>query len=464
VVTAEATPPQGLTAKFIDSLRRRDTAYELRDRRAPGLRLRVYPSGKKVFRWHASSPATVVTIGVWSMDEAPAHVTLSEARRRLELLKAAKAAGPDRLKRVREELEAQLAPRPAATGVTVAEVAQRFLRMLEGQRKRPDEARKIVERDILKACTNPDHPDPNDKCECETRFGAQSLSTLKKSDCRGLVEKVVRRGARVHAGTVLGLLKQLLDYAENVEDKFVNPAARLKARNLGVEHNDRDRWLTDTEIVTFWRALDREPLPNAEAEVDRRRTRAGIRLLLLTAVRSGELRLARWEEVDFKAETWTLPVAHQKLTPKQARQAKPFVIPLTPTALSLFGELKDLAGATPHVISSDLARDGKAYGDKAFGRAMRRLWRSHPDLKVLPEASPHDLRRTCRTWLTKLGTPPHIAERCLNHKLGRILHIYDQHDYFEERKAALLKWDVFLQRLLAPADSNVRFLQVTGEV
>ena len=49
----------------------------------------------------------------------------------------------------------------------------------------------------------------------------------------------------------------------------------------------------------------------------------------------------------------------------------------------------------------------------------------------------HDLRRTCRTLLAKQGTLGHVAERCLNHKLKGVEGIYNQHDYFEERKEAI---------------------------
>jgi integrase len=56
------------------------------------------------------------------------------------------------------------------------------------------------------------------------------------------------------------------------------------------------------------------------------------------------------------------------------------------------------------------------------------------------QPTPHDLRRTCRTHLGKLGVPPHIAERCLNHALGKIAATYDVHDYLPERRAALETW------------------------
>ena len=52
----------------------------------------------------------------------------------------------------------------------------------------------------------------------------------------------------------------------------------------------------------------------------------------------------------------------------------------------------------------------------------------------------HDLRRTMRTQMAALGIDPLIAERCLNHKIPGVEGIYNRHQYFEERKAALSCW------------------------
>ncbi len=60
----------------------------------------------------------------------------------------------------------------------------------------------------------------------------------------------------------------------------------------------------------------------------------------------------------------------------------------------------------------------------------------------------HDLRRTCRTLLAKQGTLGHVAERCLNHKLKGVEGIYNQHDYFEERKEALHKLSQQLEYMI----------------
>ncbi len=52
----------------------------------------------------------------------------------------------------------------------------------------------------------------------------------------------------------------------------------------------------------------------------------------------------------------------------------------------------------------------------------------------------HDLRRTVRTGLARLGIRPDIAERCLNHAQAGIIATYDTHHYLEEKRDALTQW------------------------
>ena len=57
-----------------------------------------------------------------------------------------------------------------------------------------------------------------------------------------------------------------------------------------------------------------------------------------------------------------------------------------------------------------------------------------------------------------LGVPFHIAERSLNHSLGKIATTYDVGDYVAERRAALEKWDAYVQRVVSPTHSKVSSL------
>ena len=60
--------------------------------------------------------------------------------------------------------------------------------------------------------------------------------------------------------------------------------------------------------------------------------------------------------------------------------------------------------------------------------------------KPIPHWTLHDLRRTTRTGMGKLGVPPHIAELVINHVKGGVQAIYDRHKYEREIKAALALW------------------------
>jgi integrase len=462
-----STPPRGLTPKFIEALQPAEDRYDVSDRRAPGLRLRVLPkTGKKVFRWVCNARRQVYTIGPWALSEQPGFVTLAQAREWLERLKAAHVGGT--IDAVELELKAVLHPAhvpsstPAAPGVvTLSTVAEEFYkRRILPHRKRPEAARRVLDLDVIPV------------------LGARPIAELATRDCAAAIERVVDRGAPVHAGKVLALLKQLTRYAQARGYTDRNPAAPLDPKDLGIEANMRRRFLTAEEIPLFWRGLEvrREPRPDKNGDVQRRRalepaTIAGLRLLLMSGVRSGELLRARWEHVDEDAKTWTIPVENQKLTKDQEKTAKPFVVPLTPTALELLDELRAIAAEhkdkdgkpSPWVIASGQSHDGR-YTDKALGRALRRLQAEPDPLLALPggEVTPHDLRRSMRTHLGKLRVPLHIVERCLNHSLGRIVQTYDQGDYLDERREALEKWDAYVQRLLDPSASNVVPLGVEG--
>src|SRR5215472_17425464 len=58
--------------------------------------------------------------------------------------------------------------------------------------------------------------------------------------------------------------------------------------------------------------------------------------------------------------------------------------------------------------------------------------------------TPHDLRRTGRTGLARLGTKVHVAERVLNHAREGMEATYDVHDYIDEKREALEKWAKYL--------------------
>ena len=433
-----------MRCQFYQADRRRAPAakdYELADAGAPGLRLRVTPKGARVFRWHVTrgERQQVVTIGRWSRTPQPGRVTLAEARSWLERLKLAHRAGT--LDDVIAELAASRpvrtpCPEPEMGGgpLTVRELAADFLVYIERRRKRPEQARRPIEEDVLPA------------------IGARRLADVTSRDVRHVVESVVARGSPTQAGVVLAGMKQLFRFAQGRDEVAANPAAALDPGALGVVRNQCSRYLSAEEIGQFWRALDALGMTPT--------VRIGMKLLLLLGVRSSELLQAIWDEVDLDAATWTIPIEHQKLTKRQEVNARPWTVPLPPMAVALFRELDALAKSfrSQFVMASTHA-EGEALTEKALNHAMRRMF-------VGPKAplhfagerpTPHDLR-TLRTHLGDLGVPFHVAERCLNHSLGKVADIYDRSDYLTERRAALEKWSTYVDRLIAPGNGSVAFL------
>lgn len=456
------TPSRGLTPKFIESLAPGAKDLEIPDRRAPGLCLRVLPSGRRVFRWYCTARRRVFTIGPWSAGGQLGHVTLAQAREWLERLKAAHDAGDDELARVESELRVHLRERARVADPvpenpnrrTFKSVAEEFYTDdIVRNRKHPDDVRAMLDQDLLPS------------------LGHMPLDGIATLDCRDAIKRVVTgrgrpsgRAAPVHAGKVLSTLKQLFNWAQSNGFTDRNPAFPLKGRHIGVEVNATDRWLDDKEIPIFWAGLEAAVAADRpDAQKIRPATAAALKLLLLTAVRTNELLRARWEDVDLEAGTWTIPVANQKLTKAQERKAKPFVIALPPTAVSLFEALQELAGESPWVMASGEAEGGH-YTEKSLGRAMRRLQVGKEPVLKLPGglASPHDLRRTARTHLAKLRVPHWIVERVLNHSLGKIAATYDQHDYLDERREALEKWNAYVAGLLNPGLAKVVPLPAAG--
>ena len=74
------------------------------------------------------------------------------------------------------------------------------------------------------------------------------------------------------------------------------------------------------------------------------------------------------------------------------------------------------------------------------GAALNKNVRPTMKKQSIPDFTVHDFRRTARTHLSALGVSPYVAERCLNHAVKGVEGIYNRHDFFEERKAALQAW------------------------
>lgn len=149
--------------------------------------------------------------------------------------------------------------------------------------------------------------------------------------------------------------------------------------------------------------------------------------------------LAKWSELDLDARTpvWDIPAGRTKT-------AVAFAVPLTTAAVDEFKRLKRMANRSAWVFPSETG-DGPM-DPKLVTRSIARHLETFAEHNVKAFTA-HDLRRTVRTGLAKLGIRPDIAERCLNHAQPGIVATYDVHQYLEEKRDALSKWAAHLESL-----------------
>lgn len=398
MATANSTRKPISTELQLEHLKPIGKTYDVKVANTPGLAVRVGKSGTKSFRWDRGSKhkPRIITHGTFP------QLSLADARKAHQKAQQQHKSGTLALNVALGNLNKSVS---AETPEVVADLCEMFYADALRDHKRPEKARRVLDVDILPV------------------IGEMKLEAVTPMVARAVIKLVVDRGATSYAGRVKGILKQVFDYGVELGLMESNPAM-LNSTRLGIQNNARDRKLSSDEIATLWPVLDNASLVVGTA----------LKLLLLLGVRSGELRLAEWEHVDLDAGLLTIPVKNQKLKKEQAKRAHPFVVSLSDYAISLFRGLEGLSDKWVFI-----GRSNTPLSDSTLPQFVRVMKAGIDPFR------PHDLRRTMRTGLAKLGIEPHIAERCLNHSLGKIEATYNRHDYMDERREALERWSQHVQ-------------------
>ncbi len=190
-------------------------------------------------------------------------------------------------------------------------------------------------------------------------------------------------------------------------------------------------------------SLPREELPQFLKDLDfysnrgRFLTQQAIKFLILTFVRSGELRGARWSEFDYLDKVWRLP-------PERMKMNNEHIVPLSRQTLELLEQLKPLTGNYSLVFPSERQRD-KPMSDNTMRRAIFKLGYdgNHTGKS---KAVPHGFRATASSILNESGFNPDAIERQLAHKENNSVRAaYTYHArYLDERRQMMQWWADYL--------------------
>lgn len=158
--------------------------------------------------------------------------------------------------------------------------------------------------------------------------------------------------------------------------------------------------------------------------------RLALEAVILTAARSGEVRLSQWSEIDLDAALWTVPAGRMK-----ARREH--VVPLSDAAVSLFKRMKaHKRGDTDLVFPGQ--RRGKPLSDMTLTKAMRDMGR---------DETPHGFRSTFRDWVAeKTGWPAELAEAALAHVISdKTVAAYQRGSMLEKRRELMAAWAAYCE-------------------
>lgn len=310
------------------------------------------------------------------------------------------------------------APTESVEGPTVADVVDEFLTWAARERKRPEQAKYLLESRVL------------------PKLGTMPVASVRRRDIVELLDAIVDDGAPVLANRVQAVLKQAFAVAADrdlrkngIGIETIPPFPRKAA---GGEEKARLRVLSEAEIRTLWVGLDR--LSAGKRPKVSRVFAVALKILLVTAQRRGELAAAEWAHLTLEGRTPEWRIADNK-------SDRPHVVPLSPLAVELFGELTN---ETPLVFPSKDTDEANVERDRSFTKAARKA----RALLEMDDWRPHDLRRTARTQMAKLGVADAVAERVLNHgPADPMIGVYNQHAYAKEMRVALALWATEIERI-----------------
>lgn len=390
-----------LTPSQVQNAKARPEPYKLRD--GGGLFLLVKPDGAKLWRWDYRRPVTgrQNTLGLGAF---PA-VKLAEARERMRKGRELLAAKIDPGEQRKAEKAATL-ERTANTFEAVAEEwwTKREKEIVAGTVKRE---RRLLEKYLLPYIG---------QLPIDEVTAPALLAALRKPEAAGKVETAHR--ARSLAG-------QVFRYAIATGRALRNPAADL-AGALETPKGEHFASVTDpNEIGPLLRALygyDGTPV-----------VAAALKLGPLVFVRPGELRQARWADIDLDAKEWRYTAS---------KTGTPHIVPLSDQAVAILRDLQPLTGRGEYVFPSQRG-GGRPMSDAALGAAMRRMGIDGDTMTA------HGFRAMARTVLDEvLGYRPDYIEHQLAHAVrdpnGRA---YNRTAHLPERRKMMQGWADYLDGL-----------------
>ncbi|TYX08196.1 tyrosine-type recombinase/integrase [Klebsiella pneumoniae] len=377
-----------LNARQVDTAKPREKAYQLAD--GAGLYPEVVPSGSRYWRmkYRFNGKEKRMAFGVYpAVSLAQARALRDEAKKKL-----AEGIDPSFAKK-EEKLVRDVRLHNTFQAVALEWHGTKVSRWSEGYAS-----------DIIEAFNKDIFP----------YIGQQPVNEIKPLVLLNVLRRMESRGATEKAKKVRQRCSEVFRYAIVTGRAEYNPAADLTSAMSGHESKHYP-FLTVEELPDFFKALSGytgSPLIVLAA-----------RLLILTGVRTGELRGAFWSEFDLEKAVWEIPAERMKMK-------RPHLVPLSTQALEIVQQLKVMSGQYPLVFPGR-NDPRKTMSEASINQVFKRIG-------YTGKVTGHGFRHTMSTILHEEGFNTAWIETQLAHvDKNAIRGTYNHALYLEGRKETM---------------------------
>ncbi len=253
------------------------------------------------------------------------------------------------------------------------------------------------------------------------KLGKRPITEISTPELLSVLRLIEKRDALDLCRTIAQYCQRIFAYAIATGRAKHNPAVALRGA-LKTPVSKHHGHLKASELPEFL-----EKLENYEGELQ---TKLALKMLLLTFVRTTELRGMEWAELDFTKAEWRIPAERMKMK-------DPHIVPLSRQAIAVLQELQKTSGKNKYVFPQQ-HKPSKIMSENAMLFALYRLgYRSR--------TTGHGFRATASTVLNEKGYTPDVIERQLAHlERNKVRAAYNHAQYLPERCKMMQWWADYL--------------------
>ncbi len=256
------------------------------------------------------------------------------------------------------------------------------------------------------------------------KLGPRPIAEINAPEVLAVLRIVEASGALEMTRRVSHIIGQVFMYAIATGRAERNPVNDLRGALKApvVKHR---AYLTESDLPAF--------LKHLASYVGTPQTRLALQLLLLTFVRTTELRAAQWKEISWDKAEWRIPAERMKMRQEH-------IVPLSRQAIAAFREMQQLSGNREHIFPNE-HKPLTYMSENAMLFALYRMG-------YRGRATGHGFRSTASTILNEHGFRPDVIERQLAHnERNSVRAAYNHAQYLPERREMMQWWADFLDQM-----------------